>query len=50
MNRMGLIVVLYFSMRSEFLIAVLLKIQIFWGASQYQVVHTDILKDFGSSY
>jgi hypothetical protein len=45
MNRMGLSIVIYFSMRSEVLTAVLLKIQFFWDATLYQVLHTDVLKD-----
>jgi len=45
MNRMGLIIVIYFVVRSEVLTAVLLKIQVFWDTTLYQVVHTDILKD-----
>jgi hypothetical protein len=45
MNRIGVVIVMYFIMRSEVLPAGLLKIQVFWVATQYQVVHTDILKD-----
>jgi hypothetical protein len=37
---------MYFIMRFEVLTAGLLKIQVFWAATQYQTVHTDVFKDF----